>query len=83
MTAAHIVIASLRSNPEILTIKALQKHVVGTVIHGLQQCFQDKKSPIPEEQLEYFVEFLEMGWEDVAIAYFNFCIHGSVEVSFT
>ena len=32
-------------------------------------------SPMSAEQLEYFIKFLKMGWEDVAIPYFDFCIN--------
>jgi hypothetical protein len=41
------------------------------------------KSPMSEEQLGYFVEFLEMGWEDVAIAYLDFCNNQSVSLEFS
>ena len=41
------------------------------------------KSPMSEEQLGYFVEFLEMGWEDVAVAYLDFCNNGNVSLEFS
>jgi len=43
---------------------------------------QTGKSPMSEEQLGYFVEFLQMGWEDVAIAYLDFCNNRSVSLEF-
>jgi len=44
---------------------------------------QTGKSPMNEEQLGYFVDFLEMGWEDVAIAYLDFCSKGSISLEFS
>lgn len=44
---------------------------------------QSGKSPMNEEQLGYFVDFLEMGWEDVAVAYLDFCNNGSVSLEFS
>ena len=38
------------------------------------------KSPMSEEQLGYFVDFLNMGWEDVAVAYMNFCKKGRISL---
>jgi len=44
---------------------------------------QTGKSPMSEEQFGYFVEFLQMGWEDVAIAYLDFCNNGGVSLEFS
>ena len=41
------------------------------------------KSPMSEDQLGYFVDFLNMGWEDVAVAYMNFCKKDRVSLEFS
>jgi len=41
------------------------------------------KSPMSEEQLGYFVDFLQMGWEDVAVAYLDFCNNRRVTLEFS
>ena len=53
-------------------------------IHALRDFInRTGKSPMSEEQLEYFVGFLQMGWEDVAIAYLDFCNNGGVSLKFS
>ena len=36
-----------------------------------------------DEQMRFYFEFLEKGWEDVAIAYFTFIIKGKISLEFS
>lgn len=44
---------------------------------------QTGKSPMNEEQLGHFVDFLQMGWDDVAVAYLDFCNNESISLDFS
>ena len=35
-----------------------------------------------EEQMGFYIEFLNKGWEDVAITYFNFIVKGTVSLKY-
>jgi len=40
------------------------------------------QSPMTDEQMKFYIAFLEKKWEDVAIAYFTFIIKGKVSLEY-
>jgi hypothetical protein len=40
------------------------------------------QSPMTEKQMEFYLEFINRGWEDVAITYFNFIVKGTVTLKY-
>ena len=40
------------------------------------------QTPMTDEQMDFYIEFLNKGWEDVAITYFNFIVKGTVSLKY-